>query len=135
MSNQGNVIVRASGDCNCPTDLIFQTGRWSGGMMHSWVRDILKHAFDRDTGGRNEECFLYDLCRHSSIGHPIREVGNEDVPTIVIDWKARTVSFEWISYSQEMLNKYHDGQRVLACWPMAQFIAEDPKTFQSWYDS
>lgn len=94
--------------------------------MHQWVQGLLRKAED-------EESFLRELCHCDSINHPVAEVGNEDVPTIVVNWKTNMVSFEWISLTQEMVVKYN-LKMTPGVWPMAQFIAEPPNTFRSWYE-
>ena len=125
MSNQGNVVFIPSAKSNFPK-LTFRTGRWSGGMMHSWVKDLLAKACGL-SGEAQERDFLWALCHTGSIEFPIVEIGNEDVPTMVISFEHRTVAFVKFTYG-------NNPPETMAIWPLEQFLAEPSDTFRDWYE-
>lgn len=116
MSNQGNVVFIPSLNSNFPT-LTFRTSRWSGGGMDIWVRDLLAKACDpRYKSEYQERDFLYSLCHNGSIEFPISQIGNEDVPTIVVSFDSRTVAFVGFTWGK--------SPETLLILPFDKFLTE-----------
>lgn len=114
MSNQGNVIFVPSPSSNCPR-LTLQTGRWGGSQLHRVVAEFLQ---DWDGGLSDEECFLEQAFECGWL--PIVHIGNEDVPTIMVDFGLKRVSI------------YEQGA-VANVWDMNKFAAHLDE-LDSWYE-
>lgn len=88
MSNQGNVIFVPKAGTNRPK-LFIQTGRWGGSLMHRQVAEVLTdprgQLYDQDE-------VLSGLLSPELGWLPIAEIGNEDVPTIILDFDEQTVT-------------------------------------------
>jgi len=99
MSNQGNIIVQASG--LVVDRIMFTTGRWSGAETPEIVQGTLERALDWNTANNEPEpslryaweSILHDLAHHDAIDRPITALGNTDTPTVIVDFQHKTVDW------------------------------------------
>lgn len=64
-----------------------------------------------------EDIALYDLCHDDSIDRPITGIGNEDVPTVIVDFRDRTVVWKWMTQP-------HKVPKLVAVWTFADYITK-----------
>ena len=111
MSNQGNVIVVVAGK-----QLIVTSGRHAGPQTPKASQDCLREAL-RHPSSRPWETFLRELVHLDCMERPIFGLGNEDVPTIVVDFDSLTVTWEGFSWG--------DASRVVGKWPFTDYLKMD----------
>jgi len=119
MSNQGNVIVVVAGE-----KIIVTSGRHAGPQTPKASQDCLREALRHvpvEAWGHKEwrpwETFLQELVHLDCMERPIFGLGNEDVPTIVVDFDNLTVTWESFSWG--------DASRVVGKWPFTDYLKID----------
>lgn len=60
---------------------------------------------------------MNDLCHDDSIDRPITGIGNEDVPTVIVDFRARTVAWEWMTQP-------HIVPKLVALWTFKEYATK-----------
>ena len=94
MSHTGNIVVKPADGIGAP--FIFRTGRWSGEHTPRIAQEALQWI---SAGGGSviaindcaERSILSCICHSDCIDAPVRQPGNTDTPTVIIDLHSRQV--------------------------------------------
>lgn len=90
MSHQGNIrVVNEDGDV-----FLLTSGRWNGGETPVAAREALRWAYSGDEGTPfDSQEFMQELLKNPSVSHPIKSIGNADVPVVEVDFRTQQVNW------------------------------------------
>lgn len=108
MSHQGNVVVKPSG-------FIFTTGRNSGQATALIVHKFMQLAMGW-CGHDEERWLLQTLCKDDNIERPVTGIGNADTPTVIVDFDAKTVTWQWDHAPQEVVGSWGFEEYAKGDW-------------------
>ena len=113
MSHQGNIKVRWTNHRGELKSILFTTCRFSGASTPELVQKVLESVVGLD---RPWDDLTRALSHAACIDRPIVDIGNEDVPTVTVDFNKRSVYWIW---------EVHPCLRGIGTWTFSEYTSPE----------